>query len=371
MKIIGVVKEPDYEPRTCLLPKEISRIISTLGLTVLFEPGIGEKNLVQDKDYILAGAMSTTRQEIFLKADLIVSVNSVYQGQAVEKGCEFVGIFNFLAFPSRLEAYLRPNISVSSIDLLPRTTLAQKMDVLSSMASLNGYKAVIKAVDLISKSVPMFTTAAGTLRPLKILVLGAGVAGLQAIATAKRLGAIVEAFDVRSSAGEAVRSLGAKFIEVPGAEESESAGGYAIQQSQEFQMKQRILIHQHLKEASVVICTANIPGKKSPILIDREGVEKMTKGSVIVDLASEQGGNCELSSDGEIIEYKQIKIVGDSHLYRELAWSASTLLSTNYFNFIHHMCSSEKNEDHLLKSCSVIENGNLVNKNLLNKFSKV
>lgn len=370
MKTIGLVREPSFETRICLLPKEVNRIISSFSIDIVFEPNIGHHINIPDEDYLKAGAVTMDRNKIFTTADFMPSINSVYEGQSIEGGCEFLGIFNFLTFPSRLEVYLRPKISVSTLDLLPRTTLAQKMDVLSSMASLNGYKAVIKAIDLISKSVPMFTTAAGTLRPLKVLVLGAGVAGLQAIATAKRLGAIVEAFDVRRSAGEAVRSLGAKFIEVEGSEESDSAGGYAIQQTSDFQKKQKALIHHHLKDAAIVICTANIPGKKAPLLIDREGVENMPQGSIIIDLASEQGGNCELTCDGKILKYNTISIIGNSHLSREIAWSASTLLSSNYFNFIHHMCSSEKNEDHLLQSCSVIENGIVMNENLSAMMSK-
>ena len=368
MKTIGLVKEPDFETRVCLLPKEVNRLISNFGIRVFFEFGIGAQINISDKEYFEAGAIATSSERIFTEANFIASVNSVYQGQQIREECEFLGIYNFGYFSERIENYLRPKISVSSLDLLPRTTQAQKMDVLSSMASLNGYKAVVKAADILSQSIPMFTTAAGTLRPLKVIVLGAGVAGLQAIATAKRLGAVVEAFDVRTTAGEAVRSLGAKFIEVPGYSESENAGGYAIQQTEKYLKKQKSLIDQHLKTASIVICTANIPGKQAPVLIDQTAVDHMSPGSVIMDLAAEQGGNCELTENGKTIKYNNIKIVGDSHLVRELPESASKLLSTNYYNFIHHMCTSKKNEDDLLKNCSVIEYGILVHNQLQMKF---
>jgi NAD(P) transhydrogenase subunit alpha len=364
MKTIGLIKEPAFETRVCLLPKEVKRLIKDFGINVLFEPGFGRQVNISDQEYSEAGATARPAHKIFSEANFITSLNSVYEGQEIGQECEFLGIYNFGYFPGRTEVYLKPGISVSSLDLLPRTTIAQKMDVLSSMASLNGYKAVLKAAELLSESIPMFTTAAGTLRPLKVLVLGAGVAGLQAIATARRLGAVVEAFDVRTSAGEAVKSLGAKFIEVYGSSESEAAGGYAIDQTAEYQRKQKALIEKHLRTASMVICTANIPGKQAPVLIERPAVDNMLPGAVIIDLAAEQGGNCELSSSGKLLQHQQVKILGDSCLSRQLPVSASALLSNNFYNFIHHMCTSKRTEDHLLKACSVIENGTIVHRSL-------
>jgi NAD(P) transhydrogenase subunit alpha len=210
----------------------------------------------------------------------------------------------------------------------------------------------------------MFTTAAGTIPPARVLVLGAGVAGLQAIATAKRLGAVVEAFDVRKAAGEEVRSLGAKFIEVEGAVENKDAGGYAVEQSEEFLRRQRELIDKHVSQASIVICTANIPGKKAPLLVEEESVYKMKFGSVIIDLASEQGGNCALTNNDKIIDINGVKIVGSSYLAREVPATSSQMLSGNYYQFLKHfknIVNSEIQDDPIVNSCLVIQNGIVVN----------
>lgn len=367
LKILGLLKEPNFDERVCLLPKEVKRIITEFELEVLFEPGLGFRD-IPDEAYIEAGAIPETPENIFQNADAILSVNHIYNGQEIGEGCRFIGIYNLLFHKNRLENYLGTNATVFSLDLLPRSTLAQSMDVLSSMASLAGYKAVLKAAELFGGVLPMFTTAAGTLKPGKVLVLGAGVAGLQAIATAKRLGAVVEAFDVRSSSAEEVRSLGAKFIEVPGYEESGSAGGYAVAQSELFIQKQKELIKKHIQEADIVICTANIPGKKSPRLVDRDAVENMQTGSVIIDLAAEQGGNCELTINGSTIDHNGVTIVGNSHLSREITRASSQLLSNNYFSFIKHMIKTDNLDDPLLKGCRVIENGQLVHPSFVNEL---
>ncbi|MNY19745.1 NAD(P) transhydrogenase subunit alpha part 1 [compost metagenome] len=242
------------------------------------------------------------------------------------------------------------------------------MDVLSSVASLSGYKAVVKAADIYGSVFPMFTTAAGTIRPVKVLIIGAGVAGLQAIATARRLGAIVHVFDVRSSAKEEVKSLGANFIEVEGAAENLNAGGYAIEQSEEFLERQKALIDQYVSESGIVISTANIPGKRAPLLIEKSSVEKMKKGSVIIDLASEQGGNCALTVDKATIVHQGVTIVGDSYLSRELAETTSQLLATNYFNFLKHYVQTDaisRSDDPILKGSKLIEDGEIVNERLI------
>lgn len=360
MQTIGLLKEPNFETRVCLLPKEVERMVKEWKTNVVFEAGYGSKQLVSDETYQNAGAEIAQKESILKESDFILSINAVYKGQELKTNATFIGIFNLLFHRDRLEKYLNTPASVYSLDLLPRTTLAQNMDVLSSMASLSGYKAVLKAAELFHGILPMFTTAAGTLKPAKVLVLGAGVAGLQAIATAKRLGAMVEAFDVRTSAKEEVKSLGAKFIEVPGYIESESAGGYAVEQSQEYLQKQKALMKTHIEAASIVISTANIPGKKAPVLIEKESVENMVPGAVIVDLAAEQGGNCELSQNGKTCEHFGVKIVGNSHLARELSQAASQLLSTNYFNFMKHLINSSKANDPLLEACTVLKNGKLV-----------
>lgn len=355
-KTIGILATPD-DPRVCLLPKEVKRLTSELKYNVQFETGVGSSLEIEDSQYTEAGATSITREQVLKTSDLIVSVNHTFNGEGIKPGSTFIGIFNPLFHSSMLNVYKEKGATVYSLDLLPRTTLAQSMDVLSSMASLAGYVAVIKSASLYNGIFPMFTTAAGTLTPAKVLILGAGVAGLQAIATARRLGAIVEAFDVRTSAGEEVRSLGAKFVEVEGHTESASAGGYAVEQTEEYKQKQKELIHQHILSANVVISTANIPGRKAPLLIEKRSVDAMQAGSIIVDLAAEQGGNCELSKNNETVNYKGISIVGNSNLSAEIPSSASRLLSNNYFSFLKYLDKSEKADDPLLSPSRILENG--------------
>ncbi|QAA82014.1 NAD(P) transhydrogenase subunit alpha [Aequorivita sp. H23M31] len=355
-KTIGIVKTPN-DPRVCLLPKEVKRLITELKYNVQFEPGLGSSLQIEDSQYIDTGATSVSRQQLFKTSDIILSVNHTYNGEELKDDSLFIGIFNPLFHSSKLNIYKEHSASVFSLDLLPRTTLAQSMDVLSSMASLAGYRAVIKAADLFNGIFPMFTTAAGTLTPAKVLILGAGVAGLQAIATARRLGAVVEAFDVRTSAGEEVRSLGATFVEVEGHTESASAGGYAVEQTEEYKQKQKELIHQHILSANVVISTANIPGRKAPLLIETRSVDAMQAGSVIIDLAAEQGGNCELSKNNEIIVYKGVTILGNSNLSAEISSSASRLLSNNYFSFLKYMSKVEKPDDPLLSASQILNKG--------------
>lgn len=362
MKSIGILKEPDNENRVCLVPDTVKRIVSSFDTEVWVEERAGLKAGFSDKDYIAAGARVVKAPDLYGNAATLVSINHLYRGEEMTGEKSFVGIYNMVYHKQRLLAYQKPEISVFSLDLVPRTTKAQSMDVLSSMASLSGYKAMIKAAEVYGSVIPMFTTAAGTLRPATVLVLGAGVAGLQAIATAKRLGAVVEAFDVRTAAGEEVRSLGAKFIEVEGAIENEAAGGYAVEQSPEYLRKQKELVHEHVSKASIVISTANIPGRKAPLLIEKETVENMKPGSVIVDLASEQGGNCALTQDERMIEHRGVKIIGSSYLAKEMPMASAQMLSNNYFSFFKHLKSLNGNgvNDPILKGCKVIENGQIV-----------
>jgi NAD(P) transhydrogenase subunit alpha len=356
-KTIGILKTPN-DPRVCLLPKEVKRLTGELKFNILFEPGLGSSLQIDDDDYLQAGAISQPRETIFKNSDTIVSINHTFSEVEMKGDCCFIGIFNPLFHDSKLAIYKKYNATVYSLDLLPRSTLAQSMDVLSSMASLAGYRAVIKASELYNGVFPMFTTAAGTLTPAKILVLGAGVAGLQAIATARRLGTVVEAFDVRKSAGEEVRSLGATFIEVEGNTESSNAGGYAVEQSEAYQQKQKDLIHNHILTANIVISTANIPGRKAPLLIETRSVEAMQPGSVIIDLAAEQGGNCELSKNKEVVIHNGVTILGNSSLSAEIPAAASKLLSNNYFSFLKYKQKAENIlNDPLLSASKIMENG--------------
>jgi NAD(P) transhydrogenase subunit alpha len=368
MKKIGILKEQAGESRICMTPIVAKRVIKELEYVVLIEAGAGLSAGFSDEMYVGVGAQILSRAELVTQADVILFINPLESQLELTADKMLIGILNPLFRPALLTAYENKHIKLFSLDLMPRSSKAQSMDVLSSMASLAGYKAVIKASDLHTSVLPMFTTAAGTIKAAKVLVIGAGVAGLQAIATAKRLGAIVEAFDVRKSAGEEVRSLGAKFVEVEGAVENEKAGGYAVEQTEDFIERQKQLIDKHVSEASIVISTANIPGRKAPILIEKESVEKMKPGSVIIDLASEQGGNCVLSKDNEIINHNGVIIIGNSHLARELSATSSQLLSTNYFNYLKHLKWVEMENiqaDPLYEGCLVMNNGKMVHERVL------
>lgn len=363
MKKIGILKEQNGDPRVCMVPQVVKKIVNELKYAVFVEENAGAEAGFTDDMYRESGAQISTRVNIFQELDILLFINSLVPPLAFGSPKTLIGIINPLFNLSNLLDYNSSEVTLYSLDLMPRSSKAQSMDVLSSMASLAGYKAVIKASEMSPAVMPMFTTAAGTIKPAKVLVIGAGVAGLQAIATAKRLGAVVEAFDVRQSAGEEVRSLGAKFIEVEGALESENAGGYAVEQTEDYLERQRQLIDKHVSQASIVISTANIPGRKAPLLIEKESVEKMQAGAVIVDLASEQGGNCILTKDQETIDHQGVKLIGNSFLAREIPATSSQLLSTNYFNFLKHLKWIETEgiqNDPIEEGCLVISGGKIV-----------
>jgi NAD(P) transhydrogenase subunit alpha len=363
MKKIGILREPQHDQRVCIIPKMAKRILNELKYEVFVESGAGNGAGFSNQDYEIEGIQVKERNELIQLCDTLLCINDP-KIDVFNDHKTIIAILNPLFKHAFYQAYLQKPISIYSLDLLPRTTKAQSMDVLSSMASLAGYKAVIKGAEMQQSVLPMFTTAAGTIKPAKVLIIGAGVAGLQAIATARRLGAIVDVFDVRKSAGEEVKSLGANFIEVEGAQEDVNAGGYAVEQSETYLQKQKELIDSAVSKASLVITTANIPGRKAPLLVEKSSVEKMESGSVIIDLASEQGGNCELTENATSFNYKGVKIVGNSYLAAELSASASQLLSTNYFNFLKHLQSIKREgitTDTIVEDCLYLEDGKLVN----------
>lgn len=370
---IGVVKERNGESRVCITPDTAKRFVQTLGLKVWIETGAGDSAGFSDQEYRAAGAEITSAANLFQEANTIFCIDSFDEIAISDQDLRIISFSNPLYHFNTLLPLLKPNLNLYSLDLIPRSSKAQSMDTLSSMASLSGYKAVIKGAELYNSVLPMFSTAAGTIRPAKVLVLGAGVAGLQAIATAKRLGAIVSAFDVRKAAGEEVRSLGAKFIQVEGAVESDKPTGYAVEQSQDFLQTQKELIDKHVRESAIVITTANIPGKKAPLLIEKESVEGMKKGSVIIDLAADQGGNCEVTQNGETVNHKGVLVVGNSFLSRETAYTAAQMLSTNYYNFMQYLIETEnagKTKDEILDSCKVIESGVMINNRVKDQINK-
>jgi NAD(P) transhydrogenase subunit alpha len=331
---LGILKSIST-PLVALTPS-IAPKYQKAGFKMAIEKGAGLKSFFSDDLYEAVGVSVADRKKILGESDVVLvdSQLSMEDLGQLKSGALLIGKFNVLSEGEYVQKLKNADNLVFSLDMVPRSSIAQSMDVLSSFASLSGYKAVISAAERFPGYFPMMTTAAGTVPPAKVLVLGAGVAGLQAIATAKRLGASVEAFDVRSAVKEEVESLGAKFIEVPGSTEDEKAGGYAVTQSEEYIQKQKELIQERAGKADIVITTANIPGKKAPLLVEKKTVGLMRPGSVIVDLASATGGNCELTENNKEIEVGGVKILGNSNLFHQLPREASRLYSTNIYNFI-------------------------------------
>ena len=355
---IGFLKERT-DSRVSITPLTVPKY-KKIDLEINIENGIGGENSSIDINSFSNQINVLDKKSLIKNSDIIISISSdtfkpfdSFKNKILVSN--FSGESNKKDLINDLKKY---DISAYDLSLIPRTTIAQSMDILSSMANLSGYKAVIKAAELLPRMFPMIITAAGSIKPAKVVVLGAGVAGLQAIATAKRLGAIVEASDPRQAAKEEVLSLGAKFIEVGGAKEDLSAGGYAVKQSKDYLDKQKIEVSKRIESADVVITTAQVFGGKSPILISKDLVRKMKKGSVIIDLASSSGGNCELTIDSKIIDSNGVKIVGNSLLASELSFDSSNLFSNNVFNFLNHIIKEGKiindNKDSILSSCRII-----------------
>jgi len=331
---IGILSEPS-DKRVALVPEVIEQLVQSNN-KVLVESGAGTKSYISDKLFEQAGAMVTSREEVLKSTDMLISINQLSADSYRALKDHAVVISSFQPFNDKniSKDLSSNNITAFSMDMVPRITLAQSMDVLSSMASIAGYQAVLEAAARLPRYFPMLTTAAGTIPPAKVLVLGAGVAGLQAIATAKRLGGVVEAFDTRLAAKEEVESLGAKFVMVEGARDDKAAGGYAVEQTEEYQQKQQALIQEKAIKADVIITTAQLRGKPAPTLITAETVKSMKPGAVIVDLAASTGGNCEVTRNGETIEVNNVTIIGNSDLAQEVPMHASHFYSKNILNFL-------------------------------------
>ena len=354
--VTGVLNEhPDN--RVALVP-QVAKKIKDLGIEIVIEKDAGVRAGFVDDDYSEFAAVST-RDDVFTKADIVITVNQPGDEvlDKVKNGGYVVSSFAPFANDSIVDELKSKGVNAFSMDMIPRITLAQSMDVLSSMASIAGYRAVLLAAEQSSKYFPMMITAAGSIKPAKILVIGAGVAGLQAIATARRLGAMVEAFDTRSAVKEEVQSLGAKFVEVEGARDDKDAGGYAVEQSEEYMKRQRELVQEKARAADVIITTAQVRGRKAPVIIPAETVDHMRPGSVIVDLAASTGGNCALTEDGKIVDHNGVKIIGDSDLAAGMPQDASFLYSNNVFNFLKHMIVDGElkpdPEDEIVKSALI------------------
>jgi NAD(P) transhydrogenase subunit alpha len=360
--VVGVLKEPSFETRVSLLPDATAALIKK-GVTVLVEDGAGAAAFSNNDDYTKAGAGIKTATEIISSSDLILSFHAP-QHEISNK--ILVGVYQPLYNAQQMQQWAKAGITSFSLDMLPRTTRAQSMDVLSSQANIAGYKAVLLSAEKYPRYFPMFMTAAGSIAPAKVLILGAGVAGLQAVATARRLGAVVEVFDTRPAVKEEVMSLGAKFVEVEGAADASKAGGYAVEQSAEFQQKQKEKIAESIAKADIVITTAQIPGKKAPVLITRDMIDKMRRGSLIVDLAAATGGNTELTKNNETIRENGVTIIGNSMLASTMPSDASKMYGKNVLNFLNLIIDKEGKlnlnfDDDLVRGACITKDGEIVN----------
>jgi NAD(P) transhydrogenase subunit alpha len=333
----GVLKEGNHnETRVSMVPDTVKALLKK-GHTVIVQSGAGLSASISDADFTAAGAkVVPDTTQLFAESDCLLRIKPYCAtgADSLPPGKALIGFLAPSRNPEVVQGLVKQRITAFSMDAIPRISRAQSMDALSSMSTIAGYKAVLLAASHLPKFIPMLTTAAGTIRPSKVLILGAGVAGLQAIATARRLGAVVEAYDVRPAAKEQVKSLGATFVEAPVAQEAETKGGYAKEVSADVLAQQRKLLHEHVAAADIVITTAQVPGKPAPRLVTKEMVHAMKAGSVIVDLAAETGGNCELTEPGMVAVKNNITIIGLKNLPATVPLDASRMLARNFTAFI-------------------------------------
>ncbi|MCC2599563.1 Re/Si-specific NAD(P)(+) transhydrogenase subunit alpha [Sphingobacterium sp. FBM7-1] len=373
--ILGVLTETKINERRVALSPEIVKLLVKKGFQVQVESGAGLGSNFADDDYKSAGAQVVSKVEVF-NSDVILKVNAPTMEEASQYKQQAVSISLLYAYtqPQLLEVLNARQITSFAMDAVPRISRAQKMDALSSQANLAGYKAVIMGANALGKIFPLMMTAAGTITPAKVLIFGAGVAGLQAIATAKRLGAVVEVSDVRPETKEQVESLGGRFLTVESTEEVKTEGGYAKEVSPEFLAKQQQLIKDKIKDADLVITTALVMGKRSPILVTEEMVKSMKPGSVIVDMAVESGGNCELSELNQTVEKHGVTIIGEANIPSLLPINASQLYATNLSALLFHLADKEgfkwEMDEEITKGALITHKGELVHeftKSILSK----
>ncbi len=342
--IIGSISEDkSIEKRVAITP-EIVKKYKSIGLDVNLSKDYASHLGINDDEYMAEGASILNTEEVIDKSNLIAQMGILSDEnlKKLKQNQNLIGVLNPYLNQTKLKEITKKNINCFALELLPRITRAQSMDILSSQANLAGYKAVVDSFSYFQKAIPMMMTAAGTISAAKVLVVGAGVAGLQAIATAKRMGAIVFATDVRMASKEQVESLGGKFLIVEGSENLETEGGYAKETSDDFKKKQEDLLKETLKKIDIVVCTALIPGKKAPIIIKKDMIDVMQNGSVIYDLAASQGGNSELTVVNDVIESNGVKIMGEANILNKLPISASNLYAKNMYNFINNLFNKEK-----------------------------
>jgi NAD(P) transhydrogenase subunit alpha len=380
--IVGIPKETFPGERRVAIVPGIIPSLQKAGLVVHVESGAGLEAGFPDKLYEDQGAVISDRSEIFSKADFILQIRAVGTNpesdsedlKALKKGKIVIGLIDALSNADAVKSLASSKVKAFALELVPRITRAQAMDVLSSQANIAGYKAALIAADSLPRLFPMMMTAAGTITPARVLVIGAGVAGLQAIATCNRLGAIVSAYDIRPAVKEQVHSLGAKFVELElDTGEAEDKGGYAKAMDEEFYKKQRELMAKVVAESDAVISTAAVPGKKAPILITEEMVEGMKPGSVIVDLAAESGGNCEITKAGETVDKNGVKIIGPVNVPSSVPYHASQMYAKNIANLLLLMVKDEELnidlEDEILKESLVTDDGKVVNERVKESLS--
>jgi NAD(P) transhydrogenase subunit alpha len=336
MKIAVPQEKQPGEARVALVPESVKKLAGA-GVEICMESGAGLNAGLPDSDYTAAGAQLMDRGSLLQVADVLACINRPEPGDfdRLKPGTVIIGFLKPLDEPAKLEPVITRRLTAFSMELIPRITRAQSMDALSSMATIAGYKAVIMAADHLPKLFPLLMTAAGTIPPAKVLVLGAGVAGLMAIATARRLGAVVEAYDVRAAAGEQVKSLGAKFLEVDlGGIQTEDAGGYAKELSEEALQRGRNMVAKHAATSDVVITTAQVPGRRAPLMLSEQAISTMRPGTVVIDLAAGTGGNCALTKPGESVDYHGVTILGPLNLPSTVPLHSSQLYSRNLTSFL-------------------------------------
>lgn len=363
---IGILKEIKGENRVAMLPESVAALVK-MNVSMLVESGAGLSAFASDKEYEETGARIVSKADVIAGADLLIKIQPPTADEIalMKDGQVIMAVLNPYFNAELVRELAAKNITGFSMDVVPRTTRAQAMDILSSMATVAGYKAVLTAANSLPKFFPMFMTAAGTIKPANVLILGAGVAGLQAIATSRKLGAVVYVFDVRAAVKEEVVGLGGKFVEVEGAIDDKAAGGYAVEQTDEFKARQAKAIHDQALKSDVVICTAQIPGKRAPLLLKKDTVDAMKPGAVIIDLAASTGGNCELTKDNETIVHNGVKIIGNSQFPTDMPTDASRMYGKNMINFLKLIITKEGAlnlnwEDDIVKGTAVTHGKEIV-----------
>ena len=357
MRIVSTLENQNIEKRIAITP-EIAKKYIALGFEVLLSESYGNHLGIKDEEYKEIGVkISKDDNEILNSADLIIQLGLLEDEKisSIKENQTLIGVLNPYDNKDKIDKLIKKKINMFSLELLPRITRAQSLDILSSQANLAGYKAVIESFANFEKAIPMMMTAAGTIPAAKVLVVGAGVAGLQAIATAKRMGAIVFATDVRMASKEQVESLGGKFLTVEGSENLETEGGYAKEASEDFKKKQEDLLSETLKKIDIVICTALIPGKKAPVIIKESMINNMQAGSIIYDLAAVQGGNAALSEVDKVVNKDGVRIMGETNILNKLPVSASTLYAKNVFNFVANLYDKENKKININLEDEIIE----------------